>query len=268
MRCNKRIIALIAAGVLLISGCANSTPVAATSEAAANTVEATVPPTAAPESTAPTSPSDAEVKLYFEKLASGNPSLMREAIDLAHPGSNAAAYATYLSSFAQAERDAGAPTVASRVSKIDGGYEMCSPNTAQSCADYTNLQHTEGKLSDFYAGDGPLSGRLSVGTGESLPLGDLGTVEFISAYRTIAGDVVIVLDINSSSDGLWVAADYVAPDGRQSQPTFQVGPNELMRGSLGTLGLIFEGAEFGGSLTIQPYTSEVYDAAAVSIPTQ
>ena len=260
------VIAMLGASSL---GACSGTPASTPAEdATVNVVQSAEPQSEAQEE--PEGPSEAEIEEYFDKLATGDPKVAAEAAALAAPDSNAFAYATYLAATYQAARDGGFSSEKSTVNKIDGGFEMCaeSLNSGDPCSEYTNIQHVGDKIADFNAGGEPLAGRISMGSGEAQPLGDIGEATLIASYKSISGYVVAVFDVKSSSEGLWLSATYMAPDGRQSQSTMYDGPNQLANGAFGTFSFMFEGAEYGGSVILEPFSESSYDVASTTFALQ
>ncbi len=255
-------------GVLTLSGCSGTPESTPATDATANVVQSEATPSEA--QSAQDGPSEADIKTYFEKLATGDPKIAAEAAELAAPDSNAFAYATYLGASIQAGRDGGFPSEKSTVKKIDDGFSMCpAVVTAENpCSEFTDIQHVDGRIADFNAGGEPLSGRISLGNGESQPLGDLGNATLVASYKSIAGAVVVVFDVTSESDGLSFSASYIAPDGRQSQTTMMGGPIQLAIGAFGTYAFFFEGAEYGGSVSLKPYSSSSFDTPSVTFATR
>lgn len=255
----KRIILLMAtvvSGIVALGGCSSDPVSTATQSADAAVVQPEVPQSE-PQS-AQSGPSQEDLVAYFEKLASDDPKVVAEAIELAAPGSNAAAYATYLSATTQAKRDAGIQPGESVIEPIDGGFSMCyeEPGPGDNCFEYTNIQHVGDKIADFEPGGTPLTGRLSLGNGEPHPLGEVATANLIASYKASGGSVVVVCDITSQASGLLVDASYIAPDGRQSQVTAVEGPSNLTEGSFGTYSFFFDGAEYGGQIVLKAYSDD------------
>jgi hypothetical protein len=219
----------------------------------------------------PAAPSNEVLAEYFAAVASQDPTELRRVADeIAAPESNAYAYAIEQAGVSQAIQDAGYPLYEQKIKTIAGGFALCEVDTAEDapCSEYTNLTYTDGKLADFDAGGEPLTGRISLGDGTAVPLGDLGTVTFIAAYRSIAGAVFVVVDIRSNIDGLSpsYSSSYIAPDGRQANAAEVTGPTELSAGALGTYFFAFDGAVFGGTLKISAFNAN-YDEVSADIAT-
>lgn len=241
--------------VISLGGCASSIATPASSSEPAPVVS-------------PAAPSNEDLASFFAAVASGTPAELKDvAEDLTAPGSNAYAYAIEQGAAKQAYLDGGFSDQPSEIETIDGGFSICSTNDLtgdEVCNDFTDLEYVEGRLADFNAGGEPLAGRISLGSEDVYPLGDIGTARLIAAYRTIAGSVNVVLEIKSSAADLSVGygSSYQAPDGRQSQATSVIGPNKLQAGSLANLLLAFDGAAFGGSLRLVGYDSAYNEVSA------
>lgn len=249
----------LASVALLLTACSSSVATPVTSNEPAPTV-------------APAAPTNEELTDYFAAVAQGDPvELKRVAETLAAPDSNAYAYAIEQAAVNQAMLDGGWSAEAQDLETIEGGFAMCAAMPVageETCSEFTNLTYVDGRLADFDAGGSPLAGRISLGNGESVALGDAATATFIAAYRSIAGAVYVVVEIRSNVDGLTVpfASTYRAPDGRQADPTDVVGPYELGSGSLANYAFVFQGAEFGGTLDLVVYKAN-YDEVGAQIPT-
>jgi hypothetical protein len=203
-------------------------------------------------------------------MASCDPKKQRAAAqDYAAPGSNAYAYAIEQAAVYQAYLDGGLSVTASELETTPDGFQLCWTDSAQSktCNDFNNLTYTDGKLADFNAGGMPLAGRLSLGDGTAVPVGDMATATLIAAYVSIAGALYVIVEIRSNIDELRVAytSYYRAPDGRQADVGQIIGPNYLNTDSLANFALVFNGAEFGGTLNLGGFNSE-YDRVSASIP--
>lgn len=211
-------------------------------------------------SKAPEAPSNDEVRAYFEAVWSADATKTKEAIEMAAPGSKAAAYATYLAGNAQADLDAGQTRSGMlEVEDVAGGFKQCETldNGSDACTEATDIKHVDGKVANFSTGGSPIGDRLVLGNDKSESLGDLGTAKLIAAYRTASGDLFAVFELKSNIDGLGINYDtnYVAPDGRQTQTGRVTSPSELGNGSLANATIVFQGAEFGGKINLNVYTA-------------
>lgn len=225
------------------------------------------PPSAAVVTPSPTP--EVGFSEYFSAVAKGDPvELSRVATELTVPGSNAFAYATEQAAVAQAYRDSGQTGFAQQLEQIEGGYSTCGTFDGElSCTDFTELEASDGRLADFLAGGTPLDGRLAIGSGDAVALGALAQVEFLAAYRSVAGIMWVIVEVRSEVDGLsTVLGRYKAPDGRQADPTGLVGPIELSAGGIANYAFAFDGAAFGGVLTVSAYDRN-FAEASVDIPT-
>lgn len=261
-------LALAVAAAPALIGCSSEPPSVPADNAAANVIQSDEK-SEEPQSEEPEGPSQAELLAYFEALATSDPGMMTDAVEMAAPGSNAQAYAVYLRGVAQSDRDGGYPTEPQTAKQIEGGFQLCSGvGSSEECSDYTNIQHDGAQIADFYTGGNPLAGRISLGSGEAQSLGEAGSASLVAAYRSNAGAVVVVFEISSSSDGMWATATYTAPDGRQASSSLMTGPAELGSGAFANYTYFFEGAEFGGQVSLQAIDGNGYDAGSASFPTQ
>lgn len=230
--------------------------------AAANEVAASK----APES--PEAPPAHELKEYFEAAWSDDVIKTKQAVEMAAPGSNAEAYAIYLAGTAQAALDAGQAALDTNpVEEVDGGFKQCRKleDGADKCSEATNIKYVDGKIADFNTGGAPIGDRLVIGNGKAHPLGDLGKARLIAAYRTAEGNLYAVFEVRSKVNGLGINFDtsYVAPNGRQTQNGGATSPSEWRKGALANATILFQGAEFGGTLHLNVFTSTGnYDTAS------
>lgn len=254
-------------GSLALAGCSGEPASVPTDDAKAHVAQSEEPQS---EQAGEEGPTSEDIRSYFEALASGDPKEAAEAVELAAPGSNAAAYALYLQSTQQAMRDSGLSQERQKVEAIDGGFSMCPEFATEDspCSEYTNIQHVGAQIANFDAGGEPLSGRLTLGNGVAEPIGEIGEAEMIAAYRSISGIVVVTFDIASKSEGLFVYANYLAPDGRQSEPTSMNGPTNLSSGAFGTYAFYFDGAEFGGTVSLEAFSDDSFDVLPAKFATQ
>ena len=249
----------------VLTGCSDdpmSTPIEETTT--------TVVESAEPSSKEPTEgPSEEDLTAYFSAIASNDPDEINGVVDLTASGSLAESYAIYFGAVNQASRDYGMPSDESNLSETEDGFEICPDVVTDDdpCVEYTNLKHDGDKLASFEVNGNSLDDRISVGDGEAQELGTLGSATFIAAYKSVAGNLVVVFDVRSQADGLWVDATYTALDGRQAQATMSVGPTSLSNGNFGTMAFNFEGAEVGGIVTLTPWSDSVYDSEGVDFAT-
>ncbi len=254
--------------LFILSGCNSgptTTPANDSNAAVAGSDTTSAAPTTAPDN----GPSGEDLRAYFEAIASGDPQEMLDAAELAAPGSNAAAYATYYSAVSQAFRDSGVPSENENLKEVDGGFALCPEYESEDnpCTEFTNLQHKGDRLADFETQGKKLKGRISLGDGTAQPLGEIVEAELIASYKSVANDLIIVFDASSNSAGAILSATYVAPDGRQANSSLYYGPLELDEGSFGTFAFYFEGAEFGGDVTLEAYSGDGYDSASAKFST-
>lgn len=217
------------------------------------------------------------VEGYFSAINEIDPGAVLTAQEFAEPGSNADAYAIEQSANKQAQLDGGSLDKTESVVVYEQdqvllcveGYEDLEIDPEEICATYTDFVIKDEKLVDFSAGGKPLQGRLALGNGDLTPIGDIGTARYISSYITIAGDLVIVVEINSTSGDLSLPWDatYLGTNGRQVAVSFTEGPGELAAGRVGNVAYNFSGASFGGTLELN-FMDADYNDVPISIQTQ
>ena len=226
-------------------------------------------------STGPSYPKDV-VEGYFAAINDNDPAVVLTAQDFTKPGSNADAYAIEQSANKQAQLDGGSfdktKTIAvykqDKVMLCMEGYDAPEVNLDDFCATYTDFVFKGDKLADFSAGGKPLKGRLALGNGDLTPISDIGTARYISSYITIAGDLVVIVEINSTTDGLSMPWDatYLGTNGRQVEVSYKDGPSELGAGRAGNVAYYFSGASFGGTLELKFHDAD-FNEIPISIQT-
>ncbi|MDH6277616.1 hypothetical protein M2118_000579 [Aurantimicrobium minutum] len=227
-------------------------------------------------STGPSYPKEV-VEGYFSAINENDPAAVLAAQEFAAQGSNADAYVIEQSAHKQAQLDGGSLDQTKTVTVFEQdkvllcveGYDEPEVKKDDFCATYTDLIFKDGKLSDFSAGGKSLNGRLALGSGELTPIGEIGTARYISSYITIAGDLVIVVEITSTAGDLSLPWDatYLGTNGRQVSVSFTDGPGELAAGRVGNVAYNFIGASFGGALELKFYDAD-YNEIPISIQTQ
>jgi hypothetical protein len=92
------------------------------------------------------------------------------------------------------------------------------------------------------------------------------TVKVVSAYESNKGDLWIVLDVTAATtlvpDSL---ATLVDTDKRQRQTVGAVAPQEIEKGTSAYVALLFEGADFGGTLKYEVITADYDSLGAVKL---
>lgn len=217
------------------------------------------------------------VEGYFSAINAVDPAAVLVAQEFAEPGSNADAYAIEQSANKQAQLDGGSLNKTESVVVYEqdqvllciDGYEDLEVDPEDFCATYNNFVFEDDKLVDFSAGGKPLQGRLALGNGDVTPIADIGTARYISSYITIAGDLVVVVEMTSTTAELSLPWDatYLGTNGRQVAVSFTEGPSELAPGRMGNVAYSFSGASFGGALELKFFDLD-YNEVLISIQTQ
>ena len=193
---------------------------------------------------------------YFDGVATQTVDSLQHSLDVARPGSPAAAYATYLRGSAQAAADGGAaPTEAEfTADHTDNGYRFCQGDGSdRTCFDYTHVEVVDGKVASFSVNDQPIAPRLTVGAGQEVDFdGTDATAAFVASYRTTATDLLfVVVTVRSGPTALGeITARYRPPGGGSASSTMQVGPDDLAAGSKANYAFAFPHAALGGKVTL------------------
>lgn len=216
------------------------------------------------------------VENYLTAINAVDPADKLNAQKYAVPGSDAEMYAIEQSAVTQAQLDGGTldQTESELVFESDAvllcvaGYDDPDVERDDFCSRYSNFTVKGDKLVTFDAGDKPLRGRIVLGSGESTPIGSVGSVKYLSSYYTIAGALMVAVEVTSNTEILNLPYDatYVAPNGRQVEVSMTDGPSELKSGRTGNVAYAFTGAKFGGTLELV-FTDADWNEYPVSIPT-
>lgn len=215
-----------------------------------------------------------EIRTYFEALASSDPDEMAEAAELAASDSIAAAYAKHQSNLSNAALDAGIPYEEETLEPVDGGYDTCGTDEegGEVCFTYADLESSGGKLSSFTVNGEPIDDRISLGNGEKVKAGNLGSVEFLSAYKAAENDLFIAVKFTTTKrTGAAFGgfeATYRSPEGRQSKAANLIGTTDVEADSTSFEVLVFPRAEPGGTATIPIYTADYFGDTKVKIKTR
>jgi len=223
--------------------------------------------------------SDADLEKFFEALGSKDPEEIEAAIPLAAEGSIAQAYAMYTLHSVNSGIDVGHPYPADAVTKSRDGFRVCSTSEEKlaegekRCYVWGDIESKEGKIASLTVDGEDLADRISLGTGEKVKLGPLGTVEFLSAYQTVSSSGLIVnlrvktADLAVSGSSL-SSARYRAKDGRQSSAAEANVVEEIAPNSLTYLGVYFDRAKPGGELIATFTDADFNQERDVTIPTR
>lgn len=222
-------------------------------------------------SLSPTQPASAEnVRKYFELIATNDPEEMEKAIALAAPKSLAAGYAKHQAAVHGAELDGGSETAADVLTEEGNAYIACPEGEGdQVCTKWAKVETAGGRVANFTVNDQPISGRLTVGSGDKVRVGNLGSAEFVSAYRSLAGKALFVnLVAQSRNRKISISsfsATYREPGGKQVTASNAFGPTELDADSNTRVTLVFARAKVGGVVTVDFQDAKTYDTATAKI---
>jgi hypothetical protein len=220
----------------------------------------------------PNLPSEDTLRKYFNGIGHSTLDSLQESLDAAVPGSPAAAYATYLRALMQADIDGGTPDDEGEdVNKVTGGFKQCvGTGSDQTCYKYTDIEGSDGKVSNFSVNDKPLGNRLSVGNGKAVVADGSGSsATFIAAFEASSGsNLFIAVSVKAGSKGVsLVQAKYRSVDGRQSESAQNSGPDDLDSGALANFAFVFPSAKIGGTLTLTLSDSD-YNDSTITLKTR
>jgi hypothetical protein len=145
-------------------------------------------------------PSQADLRTYFEAIASGDPEQTTKAQDVAADGSPAQAYAAFVGLAATAVTAAGHDAQASRdVQDVDQGFKACVSSDA--CVTWRDLKGKDGELTDFSVSGTMLDDSLVDLTGQaSISSPGVYDVQPEYAYRLPQSGVLDVVVTIAASD--------------------------------------------------------------------
>jgi len=152
--------------------------------------------------TGPGLPSQAALKSYFEAIVSADAdALAKVQDDVTADGSLAQAYAAYDAEFAVAAAADGEAPEPPDVEEVDGGFKACVSGTSDQCATWTDLEGTDGRLTDFDI-NGIELGELLVDLTAQPPIESAGLyrVQPDYAYRQPKSGKLFVLCTVTASD--------------------------------------------------------------------
>lgn len=217
--------------------------------------------------------SDGDVEKYFEALNSYDSDKIDQVAAATAPASIAFAYAKYISNTANANVDGGVPNESGTMTMVNDGYKLCdSGEEGDSCATFSDIESTGGKLAKFTVNGANLTDRISVGDGSPVKAGELGSVEFLGAYQTVTtAGMAINLKVSAGKAKINIdssQATYRGPDKRQSTASQTAGPSELGADSVAFVVVFFPNAKPGGSLTMSLSSLDYMTERSVTIKTR
>lgn len=213
-----------------------------------------------------------DIEKFFKAISSADPDRIEGVKSLAAPDSVAAAYAQQQQDVINAGIDGGVPQDESTLKKVDKGYENCPSGQPDSCIVWDDFEAARGKLAKFTVDDIDITDRISIGDGSTKKAGDLATLEFRSAYKSVqSGHVFVSVLVTSSNEKINIGsyeATYRGVDKRQSTAVDVSGLTELDADSVATLAMVFKAAEVGGTVKVRIMNSEYANEQIVEIKTQ
>jgi hypothetical protein len=231
-------------------------------------------------SDSPSNPVDSKsiIEGYFTAVLAPSPNEVRGALEFASAGSNAEAYAIYTSSYKQASQDGGLELDDSSETVFEGdvvlsclpGFDEPDVDRDEYCVSFSNFEFEGDKLSNFYAGESSLDGRIALGSEEFTAIEGVGEARLVASYETISKDLAIVLELKSAMDDLSVPsydALYLTSEGRQTEVNSVDGPSSLKTDRVANVFYLFTDASIGGTLELEFFDND-YNEVLVSFPTQ
>lgn len=221
------------------------------------------------------------IQSYFDAVDQSKPQDIIQGREFAAEGSNADKYAIEQAAFAQAELDAGDLDIVESHFTLygDEGFmcpieladlsriEMQDAVLAGECVSYSGFQFEGGKLSNFNAGTSSLDGRIEVGDGTALAIGDWGRVQHLASYVTMIGDLIVVFEVSSMTDGLQMPWDatLLLDNGRVMESSYTIGVSELDADRITNIAFLFQAADLGGKVEMV-FTDDDWNEKEMAIP--
>ena len=249
-----------------LTGCGDDTLASPAPDETAAAVE-----TPSEEPSDPDLPSNEDLELFVEAIASEKVVTLEGAQSLVIEESPAAGYLKYFTHNVNATIDAGLYTseASNNVKEIDNGFEICHTEGQEKvCTAYTEFQGEDGLIVDFQIEGRAASERLSMGTGELVEGVGGSTAEFIAAYMNAADThLIIAYDLHSGASGLEAPSmSYRSEDGRQSQSEDHYGAWNLNPDSKSHYVATFPEASLGGDALLDLWLSETFEQGTVVLP--
>jgi hypothetical protein len=198
----------------------------------------------------------AQLRGYFEALASMQPARLQRAVEQATPGSAARKYAAFQGDLAAARRDDGVAPGRARVVHTARGYDICGPGPGRRrCSQFTGMDLRDGRISGFDVDGEGIADNLSVGSGEPQDLDAGGSVEFLSSYlQPSTGDYWVVFRVRATAAPIRLdlaRARYARVGGRVLAPVTRSQQREVTPGTAFTAVLAFAEADIGGTVELR-----------------
>ena len=201
---------------------------------------------------------------YFGHHAMPQPEDMAKAADFAVAESFAEAYAIQQSQATQSDLDGGDfDSTTDELVFRDGILFSCYANYKDPdvvfedvCSGYSEFMFDGDRLWNFKAGDSLLDDRVVLYDGTVIEIGDIGTIEILSAYITIVGNLSITAEVTSNTEELNISRSdvfYIGSNGRQIESSGVYGAWTLREGRVGNVSYLFSGGTIGGDLEIEFY---------------
>ncbi|GAA4837401.1 hypothetical protein [Garicola koreensis] len=214
-------------------------------------------------------PTDDDLHVYVEALASNDVAAAEDARSLTVEGSVADAYLTYQAHVAQALIDAGMANMASEtVESTDEGFEICLESEPADCSIFADFVGSDGKIQNFTVDGKSLDDRLIVSDGSPVP-GDQGAeLTPVVAYKAASNETLTVgFDLAAGEAPImYHNVKYRGPDGRQSDSSNSVGAFDLGADSMASQVEAFPGAEIGGELIIEIGYESTMAPVEITVP--
>lgn len=256
MRAHTLSAALAALLLFGLTGCGDDTLATPAPDETVSAVE-----TPSEESSDPDLPTNEDLELFVEAIASDKVASLEAAQAVTQEGSAAAGYLEYYTHNVNAQIDAGlySSDLAGKIKPLENGFEVCYPGE-EHCAEYTDFEGKNGKIVDFHVAEQAVSERLVMGDGQNAETFGGAEVEFIAAYMNASNSHLIVsYNLYTGDEELDIPLiTYRSADGRQSESETHYGMFSLSPDSKSSYVAFFPGASLGGEVHLDFYSYETY----------
>lgn len=256
MRAQTFSAALAALLLFGLTGCGDDTLASPAPDETAPAVE-----TPSEEPADPDLPTNEDLELFVEAIASDKIANLEAAQSVVQEGSAAAGYLEYYIHNVNAQIDAGlySSDLTGNVKPLETGFEVCYPGEEQ-CAEYTSFEGKDGKIVDFHVSEQAVSDRIVVGDHQTAETIGGAQVEFISAYMNASNSHLIVsYNLSTGNEELNMPLiAYRSADGRQSESETHYGMYSLSPDSKSSYVAFFPGASLGGEVHLEFFSNESY----------
>lgn len=214
-----------------------------------------------PDKPTPTqaAPGSAQLRQFFQELATDDIGRMREAQALTEPGSTAGRYVTFQIALGRARLDERLRPLRAVPRKTARGYDLCN-GVGKDCFSFTDIRMAQGKVTSFAVDGDEVSDNLSLGPEEPVDFRadgaeqPAGTTRFVSAYlQPSTGSYFVLIDIHAGAAPVRLnlgKARYARVGGEVLEPVARSRTRQVAAGTDFMAVLVFDDALPAGSVDL------------------